>query len=403
VSKFILSGSRPNIKLPEHNESILFYLYRKISLMQVADVLNLLDQWAPLAYSEDFDNTGLLVGDPKTEVRGILVSLDTLESVIDEAISEDCNLVVSFHPIIFSGLKSLKTEDYVTHSVVKAIKNDIAIIAIHTALDNMPHGVSAGMAQVLGLQNTRVLMPKNEVMYKLITYVPHQNAEQLRTALFKAGAGALGHYEECSFNVEGTGTFKPIEGAQPTLGQVGKQHSEAETQVQVSFMRHQKNALVRALKQAHPYEEVAYDLIPLNQACPEVGMGLIGTLPSNLSLEDLLKTLKTAFNCGCIKYSENGPKDIHTVAVLGGSGSFAIDQAKALGAQVYITADLKYHDYFKGQSDFTVMDIGHYESEQFTKDLIVDYLSKKITNFAPSLPIVKVLKSNVKTNPISYY
>ena len=391
------------IKQPKHNESILFYLYRKISLMQVADVLNLLDQWAPLTYSEDFDNTGLLVGDPKAQVRGILVSLDTLESVIEEAIAQDCNLVVSFHPIIFSGLKSLKTEDYVTRSVVKAIKNDIAIIAIHTALDNMPHGVSAGMAQALALQNSRVLMPKQEVLYKLITYVPKKNAEALTAALFEAGAGALGNYEECSFSADGTGTFKPIAGAQPTLGEIGRRHTETETQVQVSFLRHQKSRLIAALKQAHPYEEVAYEVVGLNQSCLEVGMGLIGTLPKQLSFDALLEKLKTTFSCGCIKYSDNGPKEIHTVAVLGGSGSFAIDQAKALGAQVYITADLKYHDYFKGQEDFAVLDIGHYESEQFTKDLIVDYLSKKITNFAPSLPIVKVLKSNVKTNPISYY
>lgn len=371
--------------------------------MQVSDVLSLLNQWAPLCYSEDFDNTGLLVGHPESEVKGILVSLDTLENVIDEAISKDCNLVVSFHPIIFSGLKSLEPKDYVSRTVVKAIKNDIAIIAIHTALDNMPHGVSWGMAQALALQNTRVLLPKQDVLFKLITYVPQQSATQVRNALFETGAGALGNYTECSFNLEGTGTFKPLDGAHPTIGEIGVQHKEPEIQVQVTFIQHQKNRLIAALKKAHPYEEVAYDIIPLNQACPEVGMGLIGTLPESMTFEALLQTLKSSFNCGCVKYSDNKLKEIKTVAVLGGSGSFAIDKAKALGAQAYITSDLKYHDYFKGQEDFAVLDIGHYESEQFTKDLIVDYLSKKITNFAPSLPRVKVLKSNVKTNPISYY
>lgn len=371
--------------------------------MQVADVLTLLDQWAPFTYAEDFDNTGLIVGDPETSVRGILVSLDTLENVVDEAISEDCNLIVSFHPIIFSGLKSLVPKDYVSRAVIKALKNNIAIIAIHTALDNMPYGVSFGMAQALGLEKTSILMPKAQVMYKLITYVPHKNAESVRTALFEAGAGALGHYQECSFNVEGAGTFKPVPGAQPALGQIGSRHTEPETQIQVSVLRHQKNKIISALKKAHPYEEVAYDLVSLDQSCPEIGMGLIGYLPEKISFETLLDKVKSAFNCGCIKYSDLGPLEVQKIAVLGGSGSFAIDQAKALGAQVYITSDLKYHDYFKGQKDFTVMDIGHYESEQFTKDLIVDYLSKKITNFAPSLPIVKVLKSNVKTNPISYY
>ncbi len=371
--------------------------------MQVADVLRILDQWAPLTYSEDFDNTGLLVGDPKTEITGVLVSLDTLESVVDEALAEDCNLIVSFHPIIFSGLKSLQPIDYVSRTVVKAIKNDIAIIALHTALDNMPHGVSAGMAQVLGLKNTKVLMPKQQVMFKLVTYVPQKDAEALRTALFEAGGGALGNYQECSFNLEGTGTFKPMDGAEPKLGKLGLRHSEQETQIQMTFLQHQKRAIIAALKQAHPYEEVAFDIVPLDQTCPEVGMGLIGNLPSALSFDALLKKVKSDFNCGCIKHSNNELKQITSVAVLGGSGSFAIDQAKALGAQVYITADLKYHDFFKGQKDFALMDIGHYESEQFTKDLIVDYLSKKFTNFAPSLPTVKVKKSNVKTNPISYY
>jgi dinuclear metal center YbgI/SA1388 family protein len=371
--------------------------------MQVVDVLNLLDQWAPLTYSEDFDNTGLLVGDPKSPLRGILVSLDTLEVVVDEAIKEDCNLIVSFHPIIFSGLKSLVPKDYVNKAVLKAIKNDIAIIAIHTALDNVPHGVSATMAKVLGLENTRVLMPKEHLMYKLITYAPNQDAETIRQALFSAGAGALGNYQECSFNLSGTGTFKPLAGANPTLGQIGIQHSEQETQIQVSVLRHQKNDLIAALKKAHPYEEVAYDLIPLDQACPEIGMGLIGTLSQGLSFETLLENVKSGFHTECIKYSQNNLKEINSIAVLGGSGSFAIDKAKALGAQVYITSDLKYHDYFKGHENFALLDIGHYESEQFTKDLIVEYLSKKITNFAPSLPRVKVLKSNVKTNPISYY
>ena len=371
--------------------------------MQVADVLDILDQWAPLTYSEDFDNTGLLVGNPQSQVSGILVSLDTLESVVDEALTEGCNLIVSFHPIIFSGLKSLEPKDYVSRTVVKAIKNDIAIIAIHTALDNSPHGVSAGMAQVLELQNTRVLLPKKEVMYKLVTYVPTQSAQELRNALFAAGAGALGNYQECSFNLEGTGTFKPLDGSKPKLGKIGQRHTETEIQIQVSFLRHQKRELIAALKRAHPYEEVAFDILKLDQDCPEIGMGLIGTLPEALSFEQLLKILKSKFSCGCIKYNHNALDKIDTVAVLGGSGSFAIDQAKALGAQVYITADLKYHDYFKGQDEFAILDIGHYESEQFTKDLIVEHLSKKITNFAASLPVVKVLKSNVKTNPISYY
>ena len=371
--------------------------------MQVADVLNLLDQWAPLAYSEEFDNTGLLVGSPNAEVTGIMVCLDALESVVQEAIDKDCNLIVSFHPIIFSGLKSLSPNDHVTRSVTKAVIHDIAIISVHTALDNLPTGVSGTMAKVLGLQNTQVLLPKTGVMHKLVTYAPSKVADQVREALFSAGAGALGLYEQCSFNTEGLGTFFPKDGAKPAVGETGQRHTEPETQIQVSFLSHQKSAVLKALETVHPYQEVAFDLIELSQGCPEVGMGLIGDLPKSISVDGLLAQLKKDFNCGSIKHSANNGQQISKIAVLGGSGSFAIDRAKQLGAQAYITADLKYHDFFKASEDFILMDIGHYESEQFTKDLIVEYLSKKITNFAPALTTIKVLKSNVKTNPISYY
>ncbi len=371
--------------------------------MQVVDVLNLLNKWAPLTYSEEFDNTGLLVGSSHTKVKGILVCLDTLDTVVEEAVKNDCNLIVSFHPIIFSGLKSLSPKDHVTKSVTKAIKNDVAIIAVHTALDNLPGGVSGTMAKVLGLENTQVMMPKEGVMYKLITYAPSMVANQVREALFAAGAGALGLYQHCSFNSQGTGTFFPKKGAKPSVGKIGLQHEEAETQIQVSFLRHQKSAIIKSLKSVHPYQEVAYDILKLNLTCPDIGMGILGSLRKPTSIKTLLAKLKKDFNCVSIKHSKIHKQQVSKIAVLGGSGSFAIDRSKELGADVYITADLKYHDFFKGGDDFILIDIGHYESEQFTKDLIVDYLSKKITNFAPALPSMKVLKSNVKTNPISYY
>lgn len=371
--------------------------------MRVSDVMAILDQWAPLAYSEDFDNTGLLVGDASAEVRGIIVTLDTLEEVVDEAIAQKCNLIVSFHPIIFSGLKKITPQDYTTRSVRKAIKNDIAIFAIHTALDNAIFGVSATMAQALGLRNSRILMPKENVLTKLVTYIPQDSVAEVRDALFAAGGGAIGHYDHCNFEVLGTGRFRPTDQAQPAIGHIGQNHSGPEVQMSITFMAHLKTPVMDALKLAHPYEEVAYDLTNLPQTCSEIGMGMVGDLAQPMTPNAFMDLVKNAFNCGVIKYSKEYQNQIQRVAVLGGSGSFAIDRAKASKADCYLTADLKYHDFFKGEKDFLLADIGHYESEQHTKALIVNYLSKKITNFAPSLPPCKVVLSKVNTNPISYY
>ena len=371
--------------------------------MRVSDVTALLDQWAPLAYSEDFDNTGLLVCDQTTEVTGILVTLDTLEAVVDEAIARGCNLIVSFHPIIFSGLKKITNQTYVSRTVRKAIKNDIAIFAIHTALDNAKFGVSATMCDALGLQNCQVLMPKENVLNKLVTYVPIDAVEKVRMALFDQGAGALGHYEHCSFDALGTGRFRAKEHANPAVGTIGQDHIEAEAQISITFLAHLKSKVISALKQAHPYEVVAFEVMTLAQSCSDIGMGMIGELSQSMETEAFLALVKTSFNCEVIKHSKGHSNNIKRVAVLGGSGGFAIDNAKATGADCYITADLKYHDYFKGDNDFLVADIGHYESEQYTKALIVNYLIKKITNFAPSLSPCKVVLSKVSTNPISYY
>jgi len=364
--------------------------------MQVKDVIALLEEIAPLSYSEDFDNTGLLVGDSQMKVSGVLVTLDTLESVVDEAISNNCNLIVSFHPIIFSGLKKITGATYVERVVQKAIKNDIAIFAIHTALDNAWKGVNNMICEKLGLQQRQILIPQAGTINKLVTFVPAEAAEKVRNGLFKAGAGSIGNYNNCSFNNAGMGSFQGNEASQPTKGTKGSLHFEAEVQIGITFQKHLESGILKALHEHHPYEEVAYEVTTLNNTNQHIGMGMIGEFTNDINEKEFLQRVKDTFKTGCIRHSPLLNKSIKRVAVLGGSGSFAISAAKAAGADVFMTADLKYHDFFSAEGKMLLADIGHYESEQYTKELLVAELNKKITNFA-------VVLSEVNTNPITYF
>ena len=363
--------------------------------MKVKDVIGLLEEISPLAYTEDFDNTGLLVGDENKEVSGILVTLDTLEAVVDEAIEKKCNLIISFHPIVFSGLKKLTGKTYVERVVQKAIKHDIAIFSNHTALDNSWNGVNAMICEKLGLENRKVLIPQNNSIKKLITYVPLVAAGKVRDALFNAGAGAIGNYENCSFNTEGKGSFKGNENSSPVKGEKGKIHFEAEAQIGITFAKHLQSNILRALFQSHPYEEVAYEITTLENQNQHLGMGMIGHLTTEMGEKDFLLFLKKTMKSDCVRHSALLNKVIKKVAVLGGSGSFAIEAAKKAGADAFVSADFKYHDFFKAENSILLADIGHYESEQYTKELLHSFLKKKITNFA-------ILLSQTNTNPISY-
>ncbi|MCB0376296.1 MAG: Nif3-like dinuclear metal center hexameric protein, partial [Sinomicrobium sp.] len=292
--------------------------------MTVKDVIQHLEEFAPAAYAEDFDNTGLLVGDYNARVRGILIALDTLEAVVDEAVEKQCNLIVSFHPIIFSGLKKLTGAGYVERVVMKAIRHNIAVYAIHTALDNAFDGVNAKICDVLGLKNRKILIPQQGTVKKLTTYVPENDAEALRAALFKAGAGGIGNYDHCSFNAAGTGTFRGNEQSNPAVGEKGKTHYEAEMQINVIFPRHKERAVVNALFGHHPYEEIAYEIITLENTNPHIGMGMTGELERPVHEIDLLHRVKSAMNVSCIRHSALLQKPVKKVAVLGGSGAFAI-------------------------------------------------------------------------------
>ncbi|WP_369047740.1 Nif3-like dinuclear metal center hexameric protein [Tenacibaculum sp. UWU-22] len=363
--------------------------------MIIRDVTNYIEELAPLSYAEDFDNVGLLVGSYTTKVTGVLVTLDTLEETVEEAIAKNCNLIVSFHPIIFSGLKKINGSNYVERTVLKAIKNDIAIYATHTALDNSKNGVSAKMCDVLELTNTQILIPKKGVIKKLTTYVPTSNANALRNQLFEVGGGNIGNYSNCSFNIEGKGSFKGNENSNPTIGKKGELIFEKETCITITFEDYLEKKILNTLFKHHPYEEVAYEIITLDNSNQNIGMGMLGELYKEMEEKEFLKFIKNTFKTGCVRHSKFINKPIKKVAVLGGAGSFAISHAIRAKADAYISADFKYHEFFKAENSILLADIGHYESEQFTKNLLVEYLTKKITNFA-------IVLSEKSTNPIYY-
>ena len=363
--------------------------------MKIKEILSFLEEMAPLAYAEDFDNVGLLVGDTNAEATGILVCHDALENVIAEAIAKKCNLIVCFHPILFTGLKKITGKNYVERAVIKAIKNDIAIYAVHTALDNHKEGVNKILCEALGLINTKILVPKQNFIQKLVTYTIPENAEQLRNALFEVGAGKIGNYEDCSFNSQGIGTYMGNENSNPEIGERFEFVEAKEIKIEVVFEKHLQSKILKALFSNHVYEEIAYEIYDLQNAHQNIGLGMVGELGKPMNEKDFLHFVKEKMQCGSIRHSEFLGKTIQKVAVLGGSGSFAIKNAIQAKADVFLTADLKYHQFYEAENQLLLADIGHFESERFTKNYIVDFLKKKIPNFA-------IIFSEENTNPVKY-
>lgn len=377
-------------------------VFQNIVLMTIQECTNILEDWAPLPYAEDFDNVGLLVGDARQKISGILITLDTLEQTVAEAIEKDCNLIVSFHPIIFKGLKKLTGSSYVERTVLRAIQNNIAIYAIHTALDNCNTGVNDEIANRLGLTQKRILIPQPSTLRKLVTYVPTSHIHRVKVALGEAGAGRIGNYDYCSFSTLGEGNYQPNPTATPFRGTKGEIHSEEEIQLHCVMDKHYERSVIEALLTFHPYEEVAYEITTLNNTNRHRGMGMIGTLAKPENEIEFLERVKSVFGTGCIRHSELLGRQIQKVAVLGGSGSFAIRNAIGAQADVFVTADLKYHDFYQAEHEIILADIGHHESEQFTKNLLHTYLTKKISNFAPALAKGKIFISEENTNPVKY-
>jgi dinuclear metal center YbgI/SA1388 family protein len=371
-------------------------------MSKIKEIFPILEQMAPLAYAEDFDNVGLLVGNQENELSGVLVCHDALESVIDEAIAKKCNLVVCFHPILFSGLKKITGKNYVERAVIKAIKNDIAIYAVHTALDNHIEGVNKIFANAIGLKNCKILVPKPNFIQKLVTYTVPENAEKLRNALFQNGAGTIGNYDYCSFNSDGFSTYKGNENSNPTVGNKGELTQTEEVKIEIVFEKQLQSKILKALFSNHIYEEVAHEIYDIQNTHQNIGLGMIGELENPMNEIDFLGFVKDKMQCASIRHSELLGKKITKVAVLGGSGSFAIKNAIQAGANVFLTSDLKYHNFYESENQIVLADIGHYESERYTKNYIVDFLKEKITNFALLLPIGKIILSEENTNPVKY-
>ncbi|MFD0795262.1 Nif3-like dinuclear metal center hexameric protein [Mucilaginibacter litoreus] len=364
--------------------------------MKLSQLTVYLESIAPLSYQEDYDNAGLIVGHADKEVFQAMVSLDCTEAVVDEAIATACDVIISHHPIVFKGLKKFNGKTYVERVVEKAIRNDIALYAIHTNLDSIMTGVNARICETLGLLNTRILAPKQNLLKKLVTYVPEAQAEQVRKALFHAGAGHIGNYSECSFNAEGIGTFKGGEGSDPYVGEPGVRHHEDEVRIETIYPAQLESKIIMALVLAHPYEEVAYDLYNLTNQHQEVGSGMIGELEAPMEEADFLAEVKASMDCAVIRHTAFTGRAVKKVAVCGGSGGFLLKHAIAAGADVFITADYKYHEFFDAEGKIVIADIGHFESEQFTQQLLYEIIQKKFVNFAIRL-------TKVNTNPVKYF
>ncbi len=363
--------------------------------MTVKDCISEIEKIAPLRYQEPYDNAGLIIGNPNDKVTNILITLDVTEVVLQEAIACKADLIISHHPLIFKGIKKINGNSETERCIQLAIKNDIAIYACHTNMDSANAGVNAKICEKLGLINTRILQPKTNSLTKLATYVPHAYVEKVQEALFAAGAGCIGNYDKCSFSAEGIGTYRANEQANPFIGNKNEFHKEPEQRIEVILPNERTHAVVNALLEAHPYEEVAYDLFPLQNTFNLVGDGMIGELPEAMDTKTFLQNVKTTFGCGIIRHTAITKNSVKRIAVCGGSGSFLIEDAIRNGADVFITADVKYHDFFQAENKTIIADIGHFESEQFTKELFYEILKKKFYTFAIQI-------SKVSTNPINY-
>ncbi|EMR02939.1 Nif3-like dinuclear metal center hexameric protein [Cesiribacter andamanensis] len=358
-------------------------------------IIEELEAWAHPLLQEGYDNAGLITGNRQDACSGVLISLDCTEAVVEEALEKGANLIVAHHPPIFKGLKRLTGRTYVERTIIKAIRHNIAIYAIHTNLDNVITGVNRKIAERLGLKNLRILDPKRDILQSLVFFVPKESTQQVLDALYAAGAGQVGNYDHCSFRSAGTGTFRPNQGANPTIGQQGEDEEVSENRVEVIFPLYLAEAVLAAMRRAHPYEEVAYFMHRLENTHQEFGSGMIGELPEPLPVLEFLQKLKQSMQAECVRFTDLPDKPVQRIALCGGAGIFLLHKAMSAGADVFVTADVKYHEFFDAEERIILADIGHYESEQFTKDLIYERLSEKIANIALYL-------STIRTNPIRY-
>jgi len=364
--------------------------------MNLKEITECIEKIAPLAFQEDYDNSGLIIGHPDMEVQKVLITVDVTEEIMSEAIRKNCNLVISHHPVIFKGLKRLTGMHFSERIAMKAIKNEIAIYATHTNLDNAFGGLNRTLISKIGIKDPSILSPGKGLLGKLVTFCPLEFADRVRQSLFDAGGGNIGNYDCCSYNLEGQGTFRASDKANPFVGERNKIHYENEVRIEVIYPIYLENQLISALLNSHPYEEVAYDLYPLNNTFSKMGAGMIGELESREDEKKFLQKIKDLLNLPYIRHSAWLNSGIKKVAVCGGSGVFLLPMAMNAGADIFLTGDIKYHDFFETQNRIILADIGHYESEQFSKELIYSILKEKFPNFA-------ILLAESDSNPVKYF
>lgn len=364
--------------------------------MKLKEIVELIETFAPLQYQESYDNSGLAVGNVDMEITGVLLCTDITSEVIDEAVQQGANLVLSHHPVIFSPLKRLTGKTDTERIIIRALQSNIALYCAHTNMDNISDGVNQKICEKIGTRHNRILVPMPNRLRKLVTYVPGDHAEAVRNALFSAGAGHIGKYDSCSYNIEGMGSFRAQEGASPYVGKIGDIHFENEIRIETIFPVEIKNKVIGALLRAHPYEEVAYDIYALENTFERAGAGMMGELDQEMDEQTFLQHVKSAFQCKVIRHSNLRGRKIKKIAVCGGSGAYLIHDAIAAGADVFLTGEIKYHQFFEAEGQILLLDIGHYESEKFTIEIFYDILQKKLTNFA-------VHFSTINTSPIYYF
>jgi dinuclear metal center YbgI/SA1388 family protein len=363
--------------------------------MKLAELCKYLDSAIPISFQEDYDNAGLQVGLPEKEISSALLTIDITEEVLAEASDGGCDLIISHHPLIFGGLKKITGRTYQERIIYKALRQDIAIYSAHTNLDAVSFGVSRKMAEKLGLNHVSVLVPLKHRLLKLVTFIPESHLVKVREALFEAGAGVIGNYDKCGFSVAGTGSFRAGEGTNPFSGERGKLNFESEIRFETVLFSHMKSDVIRALHSSHPYEEVAFDLYPLENDNIEAGLGCKGEFKEPVTETDFLRKVSSAFGAKGIRYSGLSGRMVGKVAICGGSGASMIKDAVTSEADAFITADIKYHAFFDADKKILLADIGHFESEKYTTEILYDLIIKKFPKFA-------VRFSETNTNPINY-
>lgn len=373
--------------------------------MKIVEIIQFLARIAPPQYQESYDNAGLIVGNPATELTNILICLDVTEDIVNEAVEKGCNLIVAHHPIVFKGLKRLNGNNYVEKTVLAAIKKEVAIYAIHTNLDSVLRGgVNTRICERLGLTNLKILSPKRQTLTKLVTFIPLEATQKVLAALYAAGAGQIGEYKNCSFRTQGIGTFLPTGAAQPHIGELGQAEVVQENRVEMIFPNYLQGQVLHALRKSHPYEEIAYYLQALENENQEVGAGMVGNLTAAMDELEFLHFLKKTMQTPCVRHTVLRGSAVKRVAVCGGSGSFLLRDAIAWGADVFVTADFKYHEFFDAEKKLVIADIGHFESEQFTIDLLKEHIEKYLIVENNEKKITKkfVFSTEINTNPVNY-